>query len=142
REENEQRALAEPQADERTNLLEIRGDALRLQPVKTIAAGVVMGLPILGAHKAQHPVAEGDEPELVTLLLGSEAQEERSSYKALEHGGGHYFVRARSGARRAFRILLHANLARGEPRRIHHHIHLLRALHLEDFRHGMRALGR
>ena len=83
-EEDEQRALAQPQPDEGAQFLEIRRHALRMERVEPVAAGVVMRLAALRADEAEHAVAESDQAELIALLLRRETEDERRGDEALQ----------------------------------------------------------
>ena len=83
-EKDEQRALAQPQADEGAELLEIRRHALRLQRVEPVAARVVVRLPAFRADEAEHAIAEGEQPELIALLLRREPEDQRRGDEPLQ----------------------------------------------------------
>ena len=129
--EHQQRAPAQPQPDERAEFIEIRRHDLRLQGVKRVAAGAVMGLAVFGAHEFFHLVGERQQAEQIPLLLRGQPEHQRGGDETLQTEVRFEVSRLRlSGGPRLGRTWLRG----AQPRGVHDHIDLLGPFDLENLR--------
>ena len=120
---NEQGAAAQAETEKGEEIVEVGRDARGLKAVEGVATEIVMGLAVLCANEALHLVGKNRQAKEIAALPGGEAKDEGAIDVALQD-------------REA------AGLARAQAGSIEHHVNLLGALDLENFRDRPAALGR